>query len=119
VKTASAKAKGRRAAKELRNSLLFHFSSLAQDDIRVTPSSVTGEDLLLSPKAQEVLPFVFEVKNQERLNIWSAIQQAQGHISDKRAPLVVFTRNRDRMFVACEWNVFLTLLARRDHVHGA
>ena len=63
--TSSAKAKGRRACQKLREELLKAFPELQPKDIRVTPSGVTGEDLLLSPKAEQVFPYVVEVKCQE------------------------------------------------------
>ena len=72
MKTSSAKAKGRRAAAGLSEALLLSFPELGQDDIIVPPSSCTGEDLRLSPAARRVLPFSFEVKNQERLRQFSA-----------------------------------------------
>ena len=75
--TSSAKAKGRRACQKLREELLKAFPELQPKDIRVTPSGVTGEDLLLSPKAEQVFPYVVEVKCQERLNVWKALEQAR------------------------------------------
>ncbi len=113
MKTSSAKAKGRRAAQEVRDAILSYFPSLHEDDIRVTPSSVTGEDLLLSPKAQEVLPYCFEVKNQEKLNLWDAIKQAKSHVKDARKPLLVFKRNHQSLYVTCDLETFLMVVARR------
>ena len=111
MKAASAKAKGRRAAAELQKILLRVFPDLKEDDIRVTPSGVQGEDLQLSPRAREYLPFAFELKNQERLNIWSTIEQAKGHTKDpKHSPVVVFRRNRTPFHVCLELDKFLELI---------
>ena len=77
--TSSAKAKGRRACQKLREEILNAFPELQPKDIRVTPSGVTGEDLLLSPKAEQVFPYVIEVKSQEKLNVWKALEQARSH----------------------------------------
>ena len=118
MKIASAKAKGRRAAQEVRDFILQKFVELQKDDIRVTPSGVTGEDILLSPKAQSLLPFCFEVKNQEKLNIWKCLKQAKNHVSDKRTPLVVFKKNHEVLYVVCEFEKFLDYIKKENHVHS-
>jgi hypothetical protein len=105
MKTASAKSKGRRATQETREAILKRFPELEPDDIIVTPSGVTGEDLRLSPKARSLFPFCIEVKNQEKLNIWSAFEQAKTHGGHK--PLLVFRRNRSKLMVCLELEDFL------------
>ncbi len=114
MKISSAKAKGRRAAAGLREALLLSFPELEPDDILITPSSCTGEDLILSPAARKVLPFVFEVKNQERLNIWQALKQASGHGHSKKhlIPVLCFTKNRSDSYVTVKLSDFLALLPK-------
>lgn len=109
MKTSSAKAKGRRCAKELKEKLLFNFPDLEPDDIRVTPSGVTGPDLQLSPKAKKKFPFAIECKNVEKLNIWKALEQSESH-TNHDTPLLVFTRNRSNMYVSLSLEEFLSLL---------
>jgi hypothetical protein len=119
VKTSSAKAKGRRACAELRDALLAAFTTLHEDDIRVTPSSVPGEDLFLSPLARSLFPFSPEVKNQEALNIWAAIKQAREHSDkskEKHSPLVAFKRNGEPLRVILELEDFLKFLEYRNEV---
>ena len=119
MKPSSAKAKGRRAAVEVRDLLLSTFPELEPDDIRVTPSGVQGEDLQLSPRARELLPFAFEAKNKERLNIWDALAQSKAHVKDsKHKPVVVFRRNRTPFHVCIELDTFLELLkeGKRDEL---
>ena len=109
----SAKAKGWRAAAEVAEALLAFAPDLEDGDIRVTPSSVTGADLLLSPKARERFPFVIEVKNCERLNIWAALDQARRHSKGgPLVPLLVFRRNRTELHVTLPLTDFLNLLKR-------
>lgn len=112
MKTSSAKAKGRRAAKRLAEEILKAFESdLVADDIRVTPSGVTGEDLSLSPRARSLCNFSFECKNVERINIWEAIAQAESHALKKgSAPAVAFTRNHSAMWVCIRVEEFASLL---------
>lgn len=113
MKTASAKAKGRRCAQEAREALLRASPSLEPGDIDVTPSGCTGVDLRLSPRAKRVYPFAIEAKNQERINIWQAIDQSKGNTKDSEYSLVVFRRNRSDLMVCLKFDDFLTLL-RRD-----
>ena len=111
MKTRSAKAKGRRAASEVAAALLACAPDLHPDDIRVTPSSVPGEDLMLSAAARTRFPFAIEVKNCERLNIWSALEQARRHLKDETSvPLLVFRRNHTDLHVALPFSDFLNLL---------
>ncbi len=117
MKTSSAKAKGRRAAVALKQALLAYIHELSPDDLIITLSSVNGPDLQLSPRAQEYLPFVFECKNQESLNIWSALAQAKSHIKSQEIPVVVFTRNRTDLYVALKLSDFLTTLFFREKKH--
>jgi hypothetical protein len=114
LKIRSAKNKGQRASKEVREMLLERFQSLEDDDLFVTPSGVNGCDLLLSPKSKVLLPFAFEVKNQERLNIWAAIKQAQTNAKNNETPVVVFRKNRERLFIALPLASFLTFLKDGD-----
>jgi hypothetical protein len=108
MKTSSAKAKGRRLAQRVRDALLSWAPDLASDDIQVTSSSVGGEDLRLSPRAREIYPYAIECKNQEKLNVWEAIKQADSHINGcGHIPLVVFARNHSKDYVVVELEKFL------------
>lgn len=51
----------------------------------------------------------FELKNQEKLNIWKALHQARGD-RGSRLPLVVFTKNLEADYVALELSDFLNIL---------
>lgn len=129
MRTASAKAKGRRPMLWLRERLLATFPQLQPDDVRVTASGTPGPDLQLSPAAQQVFPYAVESKCCEALNIWAALRQAETHmmhmmvttphppdgVRDVRfelAPVVVFTRNRTKTYVALEAESFLDLVRR-------
>lgn len=110
MRPASAKAKGRRGVQDVRDALLAAAPELNQDDIRVVPSGVPGEDLWLSPAAQARFPFTIEVKNQERLQVWEALAQAEQHANKNgRTPVLCFRRNRSRVYVALPLDQFLTL----------
>lgn len=115
--TSSAKAKGRRLMSEIRTILIdrFHFSP---DDITVTPSSLFGEDLLVAKSVREVLPLCWEGKNQEKMNIWTSLDQALSHIKngDTRKPILVFKRNRSEIYMSMKFTDFLDLIQKNQTV---
>ena len=111
MKAASAKAKGRRSAKQLQRLLLEAFPELEEGDLIITPSGVNGPDLMLSPRAKKVLPFDFEVKNVERLNVWQALNQLEKR-KNINSPVLVFRRNRSPMYVCMPIEVFIDLIAK-------
>lgn len=115
METASCKAKGRRAAQEVVELLYKYWLDGKPGDIRVTSSSVTGEDVQLSPAAREIYPLTIEVKNQEKMNIWSALEQAEGHlpngqVSKSHIPILFFKRNRTKLYVALDAEHFMKLI---------
>jgi len=109
VKTSSAKAKGQRLARSAKDILLKKYPALEEDDIRVTPSGVPGEDLGLSPLARKYFPFSIECKNQESLNIWKAYEQASSNCKGHKA-LLIFKRNHSETMVALTLEDFLDLV---------
>ena len=71
-----------------------------------------GEDIVLSPAAKRVIPYSFECKNQERLNLWGSLEQAEGNSQD-RQPVLVFKRNRSKVYVALDFEHFLELIDQK------
>ena len=110
MKTSSGKAKGRRLQKKVRDVLLEHFSDkLEPDDIRTAIMGETGEDIKLSPAARRLIPYSFECKNQEKLNIWSSLEQADENSGDY-PPVLIFKRNRSKTYVTIELEEFIKLI---------
>jgi len=54
-----------------------------------------------------------ECKNQEKLNIWSSLQQAEDNAGE-HIPLVVFKRNRSKTYVAFELDKLMEILNEKD-----
>ena len=79
---------------------------LEEDDIKSQTMGMCGEDIVLSPAAKKIIPYSFECKNVEKLNIWSALEQAEDNC-DGRTPIVVFKRNRSKTYVAIEFTEWL------------
>ena len=109
MKTRSAKNKGKRLQNDVRDLILETFTELEPDDVRSTTMGDSGEDILLSPAARKLFPFSTECKNQEKLNIWSSLEQAETN-SGKHIPIVIFKRNRSKTYVALEFEKLLELL---------
>ena len=110
MKPRSAKNKGKRLQNKVRDLILEKFNTkLEPDDVRSITMGDSGEDILLSPVARKLFPFSTECKNQEKLNIWEAINQAEGN-SGKHIPLVIFKRNRSKTYAVLEFKELLKLL---------
>lgn len=111
MRVSSAKAKGKRAVTESKDLILKYYPDLQPDDLQIMPTSVPGEDLKLSPLAQQVFPFSCEMKNTEKIQIWAAIEQAETN-ANGRIPLVIFRRNRSKLMVCLEFEEFLKLTTK-------
>ena len=98
MKTRSAKNKGKRLQNNVRDILLETFKNqLEEDDVKSTTMGESGEDIQLSPAARKLIPYAFECKNQEKLNIWGALEQAESN-GEKGTPVLEFTRNRSKTY---------------------
>ena len=106
----SRKAKGRRLQQEVRDLILETYKDVLEpDDVRSTSMGASGEDLLLSPAARKLFPFSVECKNQERLNIWDSLSQAEEN-AGPHIPLLVFKRNRSKTYISMEINDLIKIL---------
>ena len=122
MKVSSAKAKGRKLQNYLRDKLrtLFIddwtlFPKLEYDDIKSQTMGMNGEDIVLSPSAKKVIPFSFECKNVEKLNIWEALRQADSN-SEDREPVLIIKRNRTKAYAVMELDAWLSLLRSTHNV---
>ena len=50
-----------------------------------------------------------EAKNVEALNIWKALEQSERDAGETEMPIVVFKRNRSKVYVAVSFEDFMTL----------
>ena len=113
MKTRSAKNKGKRLQNDVRDLILETFTELEPDDVRSTTMGDSGEDVLLSPAARKLFPFSVECKNQEKLNIWSSLEQAEDN-AGQHIPLLVFKRNRSKTYISMEINDLMRLLSEKQ-----
>lgn len=115
MKPRSAKSKGRRLQSEVQSILLEHFrDKLETDDIKVAIMGESGEDIKLSPAARRLFPYSIECKNQEKINIWSALSQAEKNAKENTDPLLIFKRNHSEIYVSLSLKDFLNLLGTID-----
>ena len=116
MKVKSAKAKGRNLQNLVRDKLRSIFVDLwtkmprlEYDDIKSQTMGMGGEDIVLSPVAKKLIPYSFECKNTERLNLWKSLEQADDN-SEDRMPVLVIKRNRSKVYAVIEFDNFLNMI---------
>ena len=107
MKTASAKAKGRKLQQWFAN-LLVESLGLDEEDIESRPMGSQGEDIILGKQSRQIFPYSVECKNQEKVNVWSAYEQAESNCKGYE-PLVVIKKNRKKPLVVIDAEYFVRL----------
>ena len=99
----SAKAKGRRLQQQFRE-LLIETLGIHPEDIENRSMGAGGEDLIMARAAREKFPFSIECKNQEKLNVYDAYDQACANSGDHE-PILFMKKNRKKALavVDAEW----------------
>ena len=91
----SRKAKGRRLQNWVRDTLLSIFKTLDDNDRSCAIMGEPGEDIKLSNPAKKLIPYSFECKNVEKLNIWKSFKQCESNAGES-TPVLVIKRNREK-----------------------
>tara|TARA_R110002020_G_scaffold153139_3_gene332330 strand:- start:1357 stop:1695 length:339 start_codon:yes stop_codon:yes gene_type:complete len=110
MKAKSAKAKGRKLQNFVVEELRKAYPELEDDDIKSQIMGVSGEDVVFSPLAKRLIGLSFECKNQEKLNLWNSLSQAESNC-DERTPVLVFKRNRSKTYAAIPFDFLIKLLS--------
>ena len=112
----NANKKGKRFELKIANYLTKEFNT----SIRRTPNSgglsIKGDIIATQGILSE---YNWECKNQEKLNIWKALEQSKGDcatVGNRKKPLVVFTKNHHSDFVALELEDFVQLLLELEQL---
>ena len=108
MKTSSAKAKGRRLQQKFMQ-LLIEKLDIDPEDIESRSMGAGGEDLIMSKAARSKFPYSVECKNQEKLNIWSAWDQANAN-KGIYEPLIVIKKNGVQPLVVLDAESFLDMI---------
>jgi Holliday junction resolvase len=105
----NANQKGKRFEREVAKLLNKKFNT----NVRRTPMSggmsIKGDIIDINPDSV-LYDYHFECKNQEKLNIWKALEQARSDRPMGKTPLVVFTKNFESNYVAIELDDFMNIL---------
>ena len=119
MKIKSAKAKGRNLQNLVRDKLrsifvgkVFWNQTIEEDDIKSQTMGMSGEDIVLYPSAKKVIPYSFECKNTERLNLWKSLEQCESNCED-REPVLVIKRNRSDVYAIIKFDKFLNLIEEK------
>ena len=119
MKIKSAKAKGRNLQNLVRDELRKVFvdqwtkvPKLEYDDIKSQTMGMGGEDIVLSPMAKQLIPYSFECKNTERLNLWEALNQCENNC-EGRDPVLIIKRNRSKIYAVIEFGHFLKTIKEK------
>lgn len=107
ITVASAKAKGRNLQKKVREDLISQLG-IDPKDVLSTPMGLNGCDIYLSKAARDKFPYGVEAKNTERLNFWSAWDQASRNATDEGlCPILVVHKNGSHVLATIPWQEFL------------
>ena len=113
MRVSSAKSKGRRLQQQVAEDILSTFPELSGNDVRSVSMGTNGEDIIMSPLAESLFPYSIECKNVERLNVWGAVTQASGNCGSSKTPMVVFTKNRSKVYAVIPWSTMILLHKRQ------
>ena len=67
MKQKSRKAKGRRLQNFVRDKILKNFPHLRTKDVQCVENYAPGPDIILSKVGRKLVPYQFEIKNQEKM----------------------------------------------------
>ena len=109
MKARSAKNKGKRLQNILRDKLIELYPKLS-NDISSQNMGMTGEDIVLTPHAKKKLPYSFECKNVEKLNIWMSFKQCESNAGES-TPVLVIKRNREKPKVVMDLDEWLEIIS--------
>lgn len=104
----SSRDKGKRGEREIVN----YYKERGFETRRTAPLQAAG--LCDAADVSGVAGFHIEVKRQEALNIWKALEQAERDAADGVIPTVHFRRNRSQWYVALPLEDFVRMIP----VHG-
>ena len=99
----SAKAKGRLFQQWVRDQLIEN-RNIHPEDIESRSMGAGGEDLIMARDARQKFPFSIECKNQEKLNVYDAYDQACANAGDHQ-PILFMKKNKKKALavVDAEW----------------
>ena len=110
MKTQSAKAKGRKLQKWMRE-LLIEKLDIHPEDIESRSMGAGGQDLIIARAPREKFALSVECKNQEKVNVWESYKQAEDNSKDYE-PVVVIKRNNSKPLVLVDAEYFVSMFKK-------
>ena len=107
MKPQSAKAKGR-ALQQWVVDKLVELLGFDPEDLESRPMGSNGEDIIMGVQSRKQFPYSIECKNQEKLNVWKAYDQAKAN-SGEYEPLLVIKKNQKKPLVVLDAEYFVNL----------
>ena len=108
----SAKAKGRRLQQWVRDKLIEQLN-VHPEDIESRSMGAGGEDLIMARDARQKFPFSVECKNQEKLNVWDAYDQACANSGDYE-PIVFIKKNGKKPLVVIDAEYYIQIFKNNE-----
>jgi len=118
IKTQSAKGKGRKLQQAVRDKLLSLSDTFREGDIESTGMGQSGEDLVLSPHARDLLPISVECKSHAKFAVYSVIDQCKRNCPDGCEPVVVLKANYKKPVVVIDLDYYINLEQHRVQNEG-
>ena len=110
MKQRSRKIKGRRLTNFVRDKILKSFPHLKASDVVCVENGLPGPDLILSKVAKALVPFQWEIKNQQKMKTnYTWLKQASKG-AGSLTPIVVCKQNTKDPLVIIEFKEFLNLI---------
>ena len=110
MKQKSRKAKGRRLQNFVRDKILKNFPHLRAKDVQCVENYAPGPDIILSKVGRKLVPYQFEIKNQEKMKtVYDFYKQASKN-SRKLELVVVMKMNSRDPLVVIDFEHFLELI---------
>ena len=110
MKVRSAKAKGRMFEAWLRRHL-ERALGLSKDELSLQGSGAQGIDIWPTPSAKKWFPFAVEAKNRERLNIFTAWDQATNNAERGDLEPLVIAKRGGYTLAVLDLDYFLSLIS--------
>jgi hypothetical protein len=117
MNTSSAKAKGRRFQQQIRQ-LLIEKLNIHPEDIESRSMGAGGEDLIMARDARNKFPFSIEAKNCEKLNVWSAYEQATSNCGNYE-PILFMKKNHKKPLVVIDAEKFVDIIEELNSLRKA
>jgi hypothetical protein len=104
---ASKKQRGRRLQQWVVGRLIS-LLKVHEEDVESRSMGAGGEDIIMARAARKKFPYSIECKNVEKLNVWSAYDQAKENCG-KYEPLVVIKRNKRKPLAVVDADYFIKM----------